>query len=174
MVPSDTRFVLTAPLCNTPAGATGQLTRLDSYHVALAFDGHPDLVFDVEDTEDQVWAAIAPVASPSMTDPPLLEVILRSLSVLIVTAPVAMMFVYYTGRGAILTFGLGIAWKAMRYGWRGALPLAIASVLVDQYFILTPDNLTMMPSTPFEWYALGSLLFIAFLRDLGMKRVLTP
>jgi hypothetical protein len=147
---------------------------LDSYHVALAFDHHEALVFDVEDTDDQVWAAITPVVNPSMTDPPLFQVILCSLTSLIVTTPLAMLFVYFTGAGAVLTFALGIAWKATRYGWRGALPLAVASLVVDQYLIPTPDHLTLFPSTPIEWYAFASLFFLAFLRDLGLKRIFTP
>lgn len=56
---SDAVFVLTAPLANVPAGATGQLKHLDSYHVALLFDGdYEDLVFDKTDTEPSVWRSI--------------------------------------------------------------------------------------------------------------------
>jgi len=54
-------FVLSAPLGTVPTGATGQLTHIDSCHVALTFDKHPgeDLVLDVYDTDPEVWGAIA-------------------------------------------------------------------------------------------------------------------
>jgi hypothetical protein len=54
----DTAFRLVAPMYHVPVGATGQLKRLDSDHVALIFDAHEDLVLDVHDTEPEVWAAI--------------------------------------------------------------------------------------------------------------------
>jgi hypothetical protein len=62
-------FVLSAQVGDVPAGATGQLSKPDSYHVTLTFDNpkHEDLVFDLYDTDPSVWAAIR----PSMTDPPL-------------------------------------------------------------------------------------------------------
>jgi len=72
-IPADTRFKLTAALYTVPAGAIGQLKRLDSYHVALLFDdnNHPDFVFDITDTEPEVWAAVMPhTVNPSMVDPP--------------------------------------------------------------------------------------------------------
>lgn len=61
-VPHHTDFVLKDRIANVPAGEAGQLKRLDSYHVALTFDNpiYPDLVFDVQDTEPEVWAAIQP------------------------------------------------------------------------------------------------------------------
>ena len=48
--------LLTAPIDTVPAGATGQLKRLDDFHVALLFDNHhyEDLVFDIQDTEPAV------------------------------------------------------------------------------------------------------------------------
>ena len=72
---TDTRFVLIAPLANATAGATGKLTRLDDYHIALIFDSRPDLdmVFDTTDTEPLVWDAIMPTTQPSMIDPPTLD-----------------------------------------------------------------------------------------------------
>jgi hypothetical protein len=71
-IPDDTQFVLSAAIDTVPAGATGQLTRLDSYHVALAFDdnSYPDFVFDIMDTDPDIWASIMPTINPSMTDPP--------------------------------------------------------------------------------------------------------
>lgn len=52
------RFVLAAALDTTPAGATGQLIRPDDFHVTLAFDHYPDLVFDILDTDPAVWSAV--------------------------------------------------------------------------------------------------------------------
>jgi hypothetical protein len=108
-IPSNIRFVLAAPLDNTPAGATGQITRLDSYHVALAFDHYEDLVFDVEDTDAEVWAAITPVDNPS-TDA---KGYIRSLYSMFVTIPVAAGVLHYTCGGWIVTivglFALGIS-----------------------------------------------------------------
>lgn len=65
------RFTLGAPIDNVPAGATGQLKRLDSYHLALLFDHYEDLVCDIADTEPTVLKAIQlHTVNPSMTDPP--------------------------------------------------------------------------------------------------------
>jgi hypothetical protein len=169
VIPTDTRFVLSAPIDTVPAGATGQLTRLDSYHVALAFDHYPDLVFDVEDTESAVWEAIAPTVNPSMTDPPERDIAL-SLASLLITTPMAMLFMHYTGRGAIITFFLGVAWSAMRYGWRGALPLAVGSLIVDQFVIDRPDQLALIPTSLIEWYAFAGLFFLALARDLVARK----
>ena len=60
LVTNAQRFKLSNHLYNAPQGATGQLKRLDSDHVALLFDDHPteDLVLDVHDTDCSVWAAI--------------------------------------------------------------------------------------------------------------------
>lgn len=65
-------FKLIAPIYSVPAGATGYLNRIDTYHVALIFDNYEDLVFDIYDTEPEVWEAIQPLhtANPSMVDPP--------------------------------------------------------------------------------------------------------
>jgi hypothetical protein len=108
-IPSNTRFVLAAPLDNTPAGATGQIMRLDSYHVALAFDHYEDLVFDVEDTDAEVWAAITPVANLDITA----NNWIRSLSSMFVTIPIAAGVLHYTCGGWIVTvvglFALGIS-----------------------------------------------------------------
>jgi hypothetical protein len=74
VLPHHETFKLSSSIDNVPAGATGQLKRLDRYHVALLFDNHhyEDLVFDTYDTDPSVWSAIQPLytASPSMTDPP--------------------------------------------------------------------------------------------------------
>jgi hypothetical protein len=59
-VPAYKKFKLTEPIDFVPAGATGRIIRVDKEHVALLFDAHPDLVFDVHDTEPAVWAAIRP------------------------------------------------------------------------------------------------------------------
>jgi hypothetical protein len=69
-VPTYTHFILTAPLYGVPAGATGQLKRPDDHHVSFLFDHYDDLVFDINDNEPEVWAAIAPTVNPSMVDPP--------------------------------------------------------------------------------------------------------
>ena len=63
---NNTRFVLSAPIGTAPKGATGQLSHIDSYHVALTFDKHPheELVLDLYDTDPEVWAAIAPATAP--------------------------------------------------------------------------------------------------------------
>lgn len=98
-IPGNTRFVLSSALDNVPAGATGQLTRLDYYHVALAFDEHEALVFDVEDTETEVWAAISPVASPSMTDPPMW----RQFVSMAITIPIATVLICYAKEGVAFT-----------------------------------------------------------------------
>lgn len=60
MIPACKTFVLKAAIDNVPAGATGQLNRVDDY-VALVFDDpHTDLVYDIHDTGPEVWAAIQP------------------------------------------------------------------------------------------------------------------
>jgi hypothetical protein len=59
-VPAYKKFKLTEPIDFVPAGATGRVNRVDRDHVALIFDKHPDLVFDIHDTEPAVWAAIRP------------------------------------------------------------------------------------------------------------------
>lgn len=64
-VPHNSNFVLSEPLASVPAGATGRTLRLDAYHVTLAFDNYEDLVFDVADTDSEVWASITTVVSPS-------------------------------------------------------------------------------------------------------------
>jgi hypothetical protein len=74
-VPAYHNFKLIAPIDNVPAGATGELKRLDKHHVALIFDNHldnyEDFVFDINDTDPAVWLAIRPhIVSPSLTDPP--------------------------------------------------------------------------------------------------------
>jgi hypothetical protein len=71
LVPNCTYFKLITRLYNVPAGATGQLKRPDSYHVALIFDNYEDFVFDINDTGPEVWAAIMPTVNPSMVDPPM-------------------------------------------------------------------------------------------------------
>lgn len=68
-VPNFASFELSAPIDNVPVGATGQIRRLDSYHLALVFDTHEDLVFDVSDTDPSVWAAIAIIQKHTI-DPP--------------------------------------------------------------------------------------------------------
>jgi hypothetical protein len=90
-------FKLLAQIHNVPAGATGQLNVLRSGHVALIFDdnrNYEDLVFDIHDTEPEIWAAIAGQAhtvSPSLTDPPwrLVAVASLVLAALIVSIPYA-------------------------------------------------------------------------------------
>jgi hypothetical protein len=99
-IPANTLFVLTAPLDNVPAGATGQLTRLDSYHVALAFDHYADLVFDITDTDEEVWAAITPVAKPCDPAPNGRN----SLASILVTVPVAAGLLHYAEGGWLVTF----------------------------------------------------------------------
>lgn len=59
-VPTCRKFKLTEPIDFVPAGATGRVKHVGE-HVALIFDKHPDLVFDIHDTEPEVWAAIRPV-----------------------------------------------------------------------------------------------------------------
>jgi hypothetical protein len=98
-IPADTLFVLSAPLDNVPAGATGQLTRLDSYHVALAFDHHADLVFDIADTDEEVWAAITPVAKPCGPAPKNCN----SLASMLVTVPVAAGVLHWAQGGWLVT-----------------------------------------------------------------------
>ena len=53
-------FTLETPMHTIPAGATGQLNRLDNHHVLVSFNGYPDadLVFDIYDTEAEVWSAL--------------------------------------------------------------------------------------------------------------------
>jgi hypothetical protein len=99
-IPANTPFVLTAPLDNVPAGATGQLTRLDSYHVALAFDHHADLVFDITDTDEEVWAAITPVANRSR---PSLKDYIRSCGSMFLTIPIAAVVLHYACGGWTVT-----------------------------------------------------------------------
>jgi hypothetical protein len=101
-IPTDTTFVLSAPLYNIPAGATGQITRLDSFHVALAFDEHEALVFDVEDTEPEVWAAITPAAT-SITTESQRKYFRRSFSSMFVTIPIATIGLHYACGGWIAT-----------------------------------------------------------------------
>lgn len=60
-IPTCKKFKLTEPIDGVPAGAAGRINHVDKDHVALIFDGHHDLVFDVHDTEPAVWAAISPV-----------------------------------------------------------------------------------------------------------------
>lgn len=66
-LPAYSAFKLTKAIDTVPAGATGQLNRLDLHHVALTFDNkcYPDLVFDVNDTEPHVRASIEPIANPN-------------------------------------------------------------------------------------------------------------
>jgi hypothetical protein len=87
-------FKLIAQIHNVPAGATGQLNVMKSGHVALIFHdsrNYEDLVFDIHDTEPEVWAAISYVAAPSQTDPPwrLVAAASIALAALIVSIPYA-------------------------------------------------------------------------------------
>lgn len=104
-IPTDTHFILVAAIDTTPAGATGQLTRLDSYHVALAFDCYPALVFDVLDTDPAIWSAIKPTVQPSMTDPPCCtKPIGASLVSVFVTALIATLVLCCVAHGVVITF----------------------------------------------------------------------
>ena len=104
-IPTDTRFTLVTAIDTVPAGATGQLTRLDSYHVALAFDNYQDLVFDVQDTDPAIWSSIKPTTQPSMTDPPCCtKPLWVSLVSVFVTALIATLVLYCVVHGVVITF----------------------------------------------------------------------
>jgi hypothetical protein len=77
-VPKDTHFVLTSNLHFAGKGSIGQLRWIDAYHVELVFGPllEDSYVFDIYDTEPEVWLAVQPIKgpscaiNPSMTDPP--------------------------------------------------------------------------------------------------------
>jgi hypothetical protein len=89
-----------------------------------------------------------------------------SLLTLFFTTPIAVLAHYVVGGAASLTFGLGVMWSANRFGWRGAFPLVLATLPVHNFFIAYPP-LGFSPLTPVEYYALGCLLVMAFMREAG-------
>jgi hypothetical protein len=53
----------------------------------------------------------------------------------------------------------------MRFGWRGALPLAAASVAANNFFV-QPPAFAFQAATAFDEYAFAGLLFVSFSREL--------
>jgi PAS domain S-box-containing protein len=109
----------------------------------------------------EVPKATPPVATKKVDG---LRAALLSLATLLITIPAAVLGYQMLGDEGEVPFTLGIVWATFRFGWRGAFPLALASMLTRNFFTV-PPVFAFTHLRPIEFFMLATWFCTAFSRE---------